>query len=91
MVIILERKLRNIVEEEIGNLFAERGKGEIKNILISIRDEISAGFKELDLDLDLIYGVLAGGEDVLSTQIKQSMRGRGMIPRIQNKKGGIDT
>jgi len=43
------------------------------------------------LDLDLIYGVLAGGEDVLSTQIKQSMRGRGMIPRIQNKKGGIDT
>jgi len=78
-MVILEKDLKKIIREEAASFLASIDAREFKSILLSIKDEISSGMADLDLDLDLIYNALIGSEeDTFTTQLGQSIGGRGM-------------
>ena len=91
-MIILERKIRKYVKEEIESLFSDPVVDDFKMMLVDINKTLKQGFEDLDLDLDLIYNVLAGGEGdtAWSTQFRQDVTGRSMRGNSKGKKGEKD-
>ncbi len=85
-MVILEKDLKKIIREEAASFLASSDAREFKSILLSIKDEISSGMADLDLDLDLIYNALIGsGEDTFTTQLGQAVGGRAMRARKSKK------
>ena len=88
-MVILERKIRKYVKEEIESVLSDPVTDEFKALLVQIHNTLEKGFEDLDLDLDLIYNLLAGGDatSAWATQFRQSATGRGMrgVDKSKNK------